>query len=466
MKLSPRLVKRFQSLIRSKLFIKSVLVLFVVFLITNIVAGITYKNKTYPKSNIAGIQVGNKEYDDIQKLKLLKDSVELQTPYKKQIVALSDVSVKTDWESTNKGISNEKSWLPVYDYIRSHQLSLVINYDTKSLDIISKKASQYFLQEPVNWSISKSKTASLNSGKNGFQVDENKLSDEIAKSITTTGSPISVPLKEIQPEINKSSLEPLVKELNARANLEIKLEYDGQISKASPSEILDWYEISKDKLKISNDSIDSYVTSFGSKQGISVQNIQKVTGDINAALQKNTKLTATLVAAPKAIKKYTFCVRAKGISESFLPDFASKFVSTLNNPKGWALDGQVSFTQVSSGCDFTAWLSKASLVPSFGAAICDSTWSCSVPPNVIINYDRWTGASPAWNENGGSLSDYRNMVINHETGHWLDFRHRFCGGKGQAAPVMQQQSISLQGCKFNPWPTKDERDTLRTKLGL
>ncbi|MET1033315.1 MAG: DUF3152 domain-containing protein, partial [Candidatus Saccharimonadales bacterium] len=99
-------------------------------------------------------------------------------------------------------------------------------------------------------------------------------------------------------------------------------------------------------------------------------------------------------------------------------------------------------------------------------AICDSLWSCRVGPNVVINFDRWQGASSSWNANGGTLDDYRHMVINHETGHWLGFGHASCGGAGQLAPVMQQQSIDLQGCKFNPWPSTSEITTLRRTLGL
>jgi hypothetical protein len=88
---------------------------------------------------------------------------------------------------------------------------------------------------------------------------------------------------------------------------------------------------------------------------------------------------------------------------------------------------------------------------SFGGA-CDVIWSCRSGPNVVINEDRWLGASPAWNETGASLTDYRNMVINHETGHWLGFGHQLCDAAGEAAPVMQQQSMGLQGCAPNPWP--------------
>jgi hypothetical protein len=104
-------------------------------------------------------------------------------------------------------------------------------------------------------------------------------------------------------------------------------------------------------------------------------------------------------------------------------------------------------------------------MPTFGS-ICDNIWSCRVGPNVVINYDRWQHASPAWNSFGGTMNDYRHMVINHETGHWLGFSHAQCPGAGQQAPVMQQQSIDLQGCKFNPWPSVGELATDRTRLGL
>ena len=73
-------------------------------------------------------------------------------------------------------------------------------------------------------------------------------------------------------------------------------------------------------------------------------------------------------------------------------------------------------------------------------------------------------ATPSWNAAGGSLRDYRHMVVNHETGHWLGHGHASCTGAGQPAQVMQQQSMSLQGCSFNAWPTTSE--LWSTQLGI
>ena len=156
---------------------------------------------------------------------------------------------------------------------------------------------------------------------------------------------------------------------------------------------------------------------------------------------------------------FTYSVSKNGATSGDLTQFAAQANETLNDPRGWAQLG-VQFREVASGGNFRLILSQASLVPSYSSA-CSSDWSCNVGNNVIINDDRWMNASEAWNANGGSLRDYRHMVVNHETGHWLGHDHAFCTGAGNTAPVMQQQSIDLQGCKFNPWPLDSELWTSR-----
>jgi hypothetical protein len=84
-------------------------------------------------------------------------------------------------------------------------------------------------------------------------------------------------------------------------------------------------------------------------------------------------------------------------------------------------------------------------------------YSCQNGPVVALNADRWREATPSW---PGDLSSYRTMLINHEVGHLLHLHHPDpqCPGAGLPAPIMTQQSTTLDGCLGNPWPLQWEID--------
>lgn len=158
-------------------------------------------------------------------------------------------------------------------------------------------------------------------------------------------------------------------------------------------------------------------------------------------------------------RTFTYSVTTRGTVTANFTEFQAQANQSLNDPRGWARMG-VSFKQVPTGGNFILVLSEASQLPSFSSG-CSAEYSCRAGQYVIINQDRWLYATPSWNNGGGSNRDYRHMVVNHETGHWLGHDHESCGGAGQAAPVMQQQSMDLQGCTFNPWPLANELTTTR-----
>ena len=151
----------------------------------------------------------------------------------------------------------------------------------------------------------------------------------------------------------------------------------------------------------------------------------------------------------------TYRVETRGRIVADLREFRRQAQETFDDPRGWRGSG-VAFRRVATGGSFVLVLSEASQVPSFSSG-CSAEWSCRVGDHVIINQMRWLHASPMWHQQKRSVRDYRHMVVNHETGHWLGHGHRSCPSSGALAPVMQQQSKGLAGCKANPWPTAAER---------
>lgn len=155
----------------------------------------------------------------------------------------------------------------------------------------------------------------------------------------------------------------------------------------------------------------------------------------------------------------TYSVTTRGRITASTRLFRRLAQQTFDDPRGWRAGG-VEFRRVARGGDFTLVLAEARTVPSFSSQ-CSSTWSCRVGRFVIINQTRWQQASPAWNAAGRSLRDYRHLVVNHETGHWLGRGHASCPAGGGRAPVMMQQSKGTGSCRFNPWPLEWEAAAVR-----
>ena len=171
----------------------------------------------------------------------------------------------------------------------------------------------------------------------------------------------------------------------------------------------------------------------------------------------DTRVAPTDAEVPPVVRTrrtITYSVATSGAVAAGLTEFTTQVAETLADARGWPRAG-LAFQQVASGGEFTIWLATAARVPSFGSP-CTVNYSCRVGRNVVINEDRWKGASAAWNATGAGVRDYRHMVVNHEVGHWLGHGHRFCSGPGAPAPVMQQQSKDLSGCHPNPWPLDSE----------
>lgn len=441
-----------------------------IFIILNLVVLVMYRDQTFPKLVLNGNKVGNRSRDelahDLDRFKVLPDSITLSAYDKKVTVKTGELGITINKTKTIDSLFNQRSWLPIVNLLKTRQGRVVTVVDEKKLAAQEKSLAETFSKAPTDAAlVLNNGTFNITNPADGYSFDWQKSRQVIISNLQQTKSTAAMVTNTKKPKILSKDLENTKKELEAAQNTKVALTYNGQTTTATAAQIGSWYKITGTKAELDQAAVRAYVVATGNGWGIRVQNIDAAVSGIASSLQARKALTFSVVAAPKARKTFSYCVAAKGVDASNLAGLRAKLASTYADGRGWGLGGDVSFVEVTSGCNFTVWLSAASLMSSFGA-ICDSLWSCAVSPNVILNFDRWTGASDAWNAAGGSLDNYRSMVINHETGHWLGFGHRNCGGTGQPAPVMQQQSISLQGCTFSPWPNAAELSTLRQTLGL
>jgi len=134
--------------------------------------------------------------------------------------------------------------------------------------------------------------------------------------------------------------------------------------------------------------------------------------------------------------------------------FATAAAATLADERGWTAGGKWRFRRVGPGqpYDFTLYL----VTPDTRDKLCDDIpegyTSCRNGASVVLNVARWAKGVPFYR---GHLATYRQYMVNHEVGHRLGHGHQRCPGKGEPAPVMQQQTLGLHGCTTNPWPYRD-----------
>lgn len=140
--------------------------------------------------------------------------------------------------------------------------------------------------------------------------------------------------------------------------------------------------------------------------------------------------------------------------------FADAVQKTLNDERSWAHDGAMTFERIEGGSpDFVItlaspgttaeWCAKSGLDTTVDNVSCDS----AATDRVMINAFRWAQGAKTYGPK--AMLTYRQMLINHEIGHRLGHDHVSCRTPGSLAPVMQQQTktLNLDGvkCKPNPW---------------
>jgi hypothetical protein len=159
-----------------------------------------------------------------------------------------------------------------------------------------------------------------------------------------------------------------------------------------------------------------------------------------------------------------------GVEDGITMDLAELAVfvdETLGHEQGWTAGGDLRLQRVAGDADhdYTIFLATSEtterlcadaglqvIAPSFP----EGGVSCRTPGRAVLNLSRWHRSVPHYVDAEVPLETYRRMLINHEVGHELGYGHYGCPGRGEPAPVMQQQTLFLDGCEANPWPYLDD----------
>jgi hypothetical protein len=383
--------------------------------------------------------------------------------------------------------------------------SLSLNIDLEKLSDTLNKFENTKFEASINANFSfLDGNIQINDGEQGFGLNDKIISQDLLKYFSNNLEKITARVKAtpIRQSITKADIKVLSGEITSLVTSKISVDIGKSTTVFSDNVIADWLSIEESEngatlIRINPNEIKSSVQKIAKKNntkpiievttnyisgkkpqvtqngknGLKVSNINQLSDGIFLALSErqdfNGKFSFKVIDFPKSSvtvddtivrATYTYSVAVWGNVLSSISDFKALAQETLSSIKGWSGAG-ITFQRVASGGDFTLVLAEPSRVAAASPG-CSSYWSCRVGRYIIINDDRWRTASSAWNSGGGGLRDYQHMVVNHEVGHWLGFGHRYCSGTNNLAPIMQQQSISLQGCKFNPWPTTSELNSI------
>ena len=150
----------------------------------------------------------------------------------------------------------------------------------------------------------------------------------------------------------------------------------------------------------------------------------------------------------------TFAVEVEQGLPGDAGDFAEAVELILGDPRSWGDDGERAMQRVDGDdADIRVMLAAPDTVDRLCAPLNTNGYvSCANGNRAVINQNRWVSGVPHFD---GDLETYRIYLINHEVGHTLGHGHVFCPGPGEVAPVMQQQTLDLQGCEANGWVHPD-----------
>jgi hypothetical protein len=445
--------------------------LVIVFLVVNLLLYFIYRDQTYPNARVAGKELGSVKYEDLPKrlelLDLLPGNLTLEYESKQAATQASSLGLSLDSSALQRSIKQVHR-LPIMNLISRRDTPLVLRIDDTALDKQLAALNEKIKQPSADAKLVKQYgTFVLINAEDEKSLNLAESRRSLISAVSLGQQSLPMVIDRNPPKVVDGDLAPTFKKLQDQQSTKIGYAHADKKITLEPADINEWFSLVNGQYVLSDATIRSYINMLSQHYKIGIKNLPEAVAASKQAVEQTRPLEYAFEPLPYRAPRKTFnyCTATKGVDAILMPGLKRKLANTYADERGWTSGGAIDFVWSDGNCDFTVWLSAADQMTSFGA-ICDHQWNCSVGNNVVINFDRWQSASDSWNASGGSPEDYRSMAINHETGHWLGFGHKICGGQGQAAPVMQQQSIDLHGCKFNPWPLAQEQAELKAKQKL
>lgn len=436
------------------------------FVVVNIALGVLYRDKVYPGYYLGTLSVGGMQYEQIAGMTqgdLLPRTTTFSYESKQVSKPTDTFGITVDRDASIEALKKVHSWLPLVDMFRHPHVALVTQTDDIRMENAIADVAAGFDKPALDKRVVFDGTFKVASPENGLRVDQALLQQRVATSVVKGKRTITVPATISKPEVHDTDLSGDIATLIKQTATAVKLVVGGQTIEPTLADKAGWYVSQGQTMVFSQEQTRVYLDELATKYGVAGAN----TDDLIVALQyslTNQQANSLYLIAQSNLRVRTYCTAAKGVSEAGLATLNGKLAEVYADSRGWS-NGMIAFKRVTTGCEFTVWLTAPAYMTSFGT-ICDDYYNCQVGSNVVVNNDRWQSATDPWNATGRGIEEYRSLIINHETGHRLGFRDNniTCSQPGQPAPVMMQQSIALNGCSFNAWPTSGELSTLKAQL--
>jgi hypothetical protein len=422
---------------------------------------IAYRNKVLPNYSVGTAAVGGTAFRDIGSRvtaqSVLPERIKLTADNKAVEVTPAALGVHPDIPATIAALKAARPFLPMMSIFVHHTVPVQVAVNDSTFTNTAIGLQKTFAKAPIGKHVVYHNNAfEIGDAEAGYSLNVTSLKSAVTTAAATGKTTVAVPKTMLPAPSSTVDLQPDVQALQKQLAASISFMYGNKTHKPTVSDIGSWYVADGVTMTLSHERIANYVTATAKQLGVTPVNTADAATASMYAVTKAQPLNFRLV-SNTGTTVYRYCVAQRGLDDSALTALKLKLAATYGDTRGWNANGKIAFVYSEADCQLRMWLAAPATMTSFGA-ICDEYYSCAVAPNVIINNDRWNGATDPWNAQRLAIEDYRTMVINHESGHWLGFGHVTCPGPGQPAPVMQQQSVELGGCTFNPWPLTSEAD--------